>query len=560
MASENYAMSAEDSKTYDRVWQTFGQMQNMRVNFATQWNEVAMLIDPPSKNTFMYGDYNYPGEKKTQQQVDATGMMASHRFAAICDSLLTPRNMKWHTLQSTDPFLNRNREVKLWFEEVTNILFGYRYNPNSGFTGQNTNIYRSLGNYGNGTMFIDTLDPFYGVGIRYRGLPLGETFFRENHQGMIDTMVRWFRMTARQAYQMSQETEKSGRPFRFPDALRGPLEQRSEMPFDFLHYVAPRNDYDPERMDDAGKPWESVYICVQGRCVVQQGAYNTFPFAATRYDQTPGECYGRGPAMMVLPALKTLNAEKATFLKVGHRIADPVMLTNDDGLMNFSMKPGAINPGAVNSDGRPLVQPLQMGNLQTTQEMMLEEKALINDAFLVSLFQVLTENPQMTATEVIERTNEKGILLAPTVGRQQSEYLGPLIHRELDVLASLDLLPEMPGIMIEAGAGYEVVYTSPMARAMKAQEAGGFARTLQLMGEYINITGDQSVSDWLDMDVAMPEAADIYGVPVRWQASEKAVMAKRKARAEQLAKQQAIEAAPAAASLMATEAKMAGTA
>lgn len=43
---------------------------------------------------------------------------------------------------------------------------------------------------------------------------------------------------------------------------------------------------------------------------------------------------------------------------------------------------------------------------------------------LVTLFQILTETPQMTAAEVVERTNEKGILLAPTVGRQQSEYLG----------------------------------------------------------------------------------------------------------------------------------------
>jgi hypothetical protein len=31
--------------------------------------------------------------------VDATGMMALSRFAAICDSLLTPRNMIWHQLE-----------------------------------------------------------------------------------------------------------------------------------------------------------------------------------------------------------------------------------------------------------------------------------------------------------------------------------------------------------------------------------------------------------------------------------------------------------------------------
>jgi hypothetical protein len=87
-------------------------------------------------------------------------------------------------------------------------------------------------------------------------------------------------------------------------------------------------------------------------------------------------------------------------------------------------------------DGKPLVNTLPTGELQITKEMMDEEAPLINDAFLVSLFQILTETPQMTATEVIERTNEKGILIAPSMGRQGSEYLGVMIPRELDLDAA----------------------------------------------------------------------------------------------------------------------------
>ena len=83
----------------------------------------------------------------------------------------------------------------------------------------------------------------------------------------------------------------------------------------------------------------------------------------------------------------------------------------------------------------------------------------------------------MTATEVIERTTEKGILLAPTVGRQQSEYLGPLIERELDLLAQMRLLDPMPPQLRErAPRIYETVYTSPLSRAARAQEADPDAR------------------------------------------------------------------------------------
>jgi hypothetical protein len=50
----------------------------------------------------------------------------------------------------------------------------------------------------------------------------------------------------------------------------------------------------------------------------------------------------------------------------------------------------------------------------------------------------------MTATEVLERTREKGALLAPTTGRQQSKALGPMIEGELEILARAGALPELP--------------------------------------------------------------------------------------------------------------------
>src|SRR5258708_4071822 len=90
--------------------------------FAMQWEEVAQLILPTSRNTFFYQSYNSPGLKKTQQQVDATGALALHRFCAIADSLVTPRNMQWHGLQSNE-YVMKDRASRLWFENTTKQLF-----------------------------------------------------------------------------------------------------------------------------------------------------------------------------------------------------------------------------------------------------------------------------------------------------------------------------------------------------------------------------------------------------------------------------------------------------
>jgi hypothetical protein len=218
-------------------------------------------------------------------------------------------------------------------------------------------------------------------------------------------------------------------------------------------------------------------------------------------------------------------------------------------MVDFSMRPGALNKGGMSTDGKPLVGTLPVGNIQVTKEMMDEERLLINDAFLVTLFQILTEAPQMTATEVIERTNEKGILLAPTVGRQQSEYLGPMIERELDLLADAGLLPPMPPILQEAKGEYTVVYTSPLAKAMRAQEVAGFGRTMELLGGIVNITQDPSLLDQFDFDVISREVADIQAVPESWMADPKDVEDKRAKRQEAMDAQQKIQAAPAAAAL-----------
>jgi len=163
----------------------------------------------------------------------------------------------------------------------------------------------------------------------------------------------------------------------------------------------------------------------------------------------------------------------------------------------------------------------------------------------------------MTATEVIERTNEKGILLAPTVGRQQSEYLGPLIDRELDILAQLRMLPPMPPLLKEAKGAYHAVYTAPISRAMKAQEAAGFIRTVESVKELVNITGDPSLLDPFNFDVAIPAIAEIQAVPESWMATDSEIKVKRGNRAKTQAQAAQIQALPAQAAMLKAQAVVA---
>ena len=531
----------------------FSQLQTQRNVFAGQWEESSILIWPECRNTFFYGSYNFPGQKKTQQQVDSNGARALHRFVAIVNSLVTPRNLNWHGLEADDPYVMKDRATKLWFEEATRVVFRKRYDPLANFFSQNKQNWKSLGALGNHTMFIDKFDGrmHHGArGLRYRSVPLGETFFAENHQGIVTTLVRWFRGTAEQAAQ------KWGAGA-LPATLRPSLEMNSQNPFDFLHCVKPRDedDYDPDRLDAKGKPFESYYVSMQGQCLMPdrdtgdyEGGYDLFPYAVGRYEQGPGEVYARGPAQIVLPTLKTLNAMKGVSLRAGHRAVEPVYLLGDDGIAG-DFRPGSKNYGAVNADGRPLVHTLQVGNHQVDKDMRAEEVEIIDDVFMVELFRTLRDNQNMTLGQVIELVNERGMLVAPTLGGQ-FEYVSQMTEREIGLLTEMRLLPPMPPRLRAAQGAYRVTDTSPLAQAAKAGSVAGAMRVLEQLREMVNVTQDQSILDFVDWDTMGVESWEIQGGPARWTLGAQDIAKKRQARAQQQAKQEQIQAAPANAAMI----------
>lgn len=533
------------------IVEEFEQLSGARGNLDSHCQEIAELIIPAHRNQFSSRGTNpTKGEKRHQNVFDSTASVALDRFASILDSLLTPRNQTWHRIVSSNSDLNKDRNVRLWFENVNTLLFKYRYSPLSNFASQNQQNYTSLGAYGNGCVFSDRLVGS-SRGLRYKNIHFSQCYFMEDHQGMVDGVIRHYPMTARQAIQKWGDA--------VPDKIKNSRDKQQE--FYFLHCVKPRKDYNPERFDAVGKPFESRYVCLEDRKLLGEDdgeGYETFPYAISRYQQNPGEVYGRSPAMAVLPAIKTLNAQKKTLLKQGQRAADPVLLLHDDGVINaFSLMPGAKNSGAVNADGRPLVHTLPVGNVNINKDMMDDERALINDVFLITIFQIMVDSPQMTATEVIERTREKGILLAPTIGRQQSEYLGPLIDRELDLLGQQGLLPPFPPALREAEGEYALIYDSPLSRAARAEEASGLNRSLQTVLEIVKNTGNAEPLDHFDWDTITPELNEIHGVPMRWVRSAEAIEKIRAGRAQQMQEQAAAQAAPGAAGILSSAAKVA---
>lgn len=526
------------------ICRDFDQVSGERGNWESHWREIAERILPADSKLFGTLGNQTQGEKRNDHVFDSTGQVALKRFGAILDSFITPRNQTYHRLQVSDPRLAKNRDVSVWFEEYNRLLFKFRYQTSANFAGQNNLNFISVGAYGTGCMFTDLLSD--GKGLRYKSCHLSNMYFRENHQGTIDEAFRRIYFTASQLMKVKAWEGK------LPQKIKDEASRNSQTLYTVIHKVEPNLEFDPGRKDFKGMEFYSCYILKDQQSVVlEEGGYHTFPYSPARQENSPFEVYGRSPAMDVLPALKTLNEQKKTILKQGHRTVDPVLLIHDDGVLDgFSMKPGALNAGGVSADGRALVQTLPVGRIDIGKDLMDDERAVINDAFFISLFQILMENPEMSATEVVERVKEKGILVAPTMGRVQNEYLGHLIPREMDLLQQLGVVPPMPQVLKEAAGEYKIEYDSPLSRAQRAEEASGMMRTIETALTVVNVTGDPAPLNNFNWQVIIPEIADINGVPKRWLNSPDVVAQLSQQQAQQKQAEMEIQAAPAAASMM----------
>jgi len=527
----------------DKLLGEFDYLASKRGIWESHWEDVSRCVLPYYSTSFYAQGNMTPGVKRGQDQYDTTATTALFRFAAAMESMLTPANGKWHRLRCTDPDLQKIRNVALWFEQCNDLMFHYRYAASANFQAQKHDGYVSIGAFGTSGLFTDMLDPKYGRGLRYRHIQLGELFMAVNHQGVVDTVYRRFKMTLRQIKQKWPDT--------FPESLKSQLESKPEEEKQMIHCVKPREDYNPRGLAKTAKRFGSWWICKDTRDLMGEDGYYTFPYSVGRYITAPGEIYGRSPAMNVLPAIKVLNEEKKTIIKQGHRVVDPVLLAHDDGILSgFTLKPGSVNMGAVNAQGQRLVHELPTGNLTIGKELMDDERMAINNEFMTTLFQILVDPKSgTTATEVLERAREKGALLSPTMGRVQSEDIGPQIVREFDLLARNGMLPPPPPELVEARGQYKIEYDAPLNRAMRAEEGAGVMRTMQWAGEVAAQTQDPSIMDNFDIDVIIPEVADINAVPIRFIRDPKSVQALREGRKQAQDAAQLTQALPGIAAL-----------
>jgi hypothetical protein len=385
------------------------------------------------------------------------------------------------------------------------------------------------------------IDDRLGRGLRYQFIPIQEVYLADDAGGRIDTVFRLYKLTARQA------REEFGDELPAEIRLAGENETQMETEFEFIHAVFPRKDFDRSRADSRNLPIASYHVARAAKKVVRESGYRTMPYAVTRYVVVPGErVYGRSPAMFVMPDICQLNEMEKTLLRAAqHVVHPPLLVTSEDVVRAVNLKSGGLTHDAVSSDGRPLVLPLNTGgNVPIGLDLIKRKEESVQHAFHVNLFQILLDSPQRTATEVLQRTQEKAQLLNPIMGGQHSELLRTIIDREVDILAAAGAIPPPPEELAERGAEVHPRYETEMANAMNSREGLNILQAFESVQPMAQINPE--VLDLINMPEAARKVWESFGAPSSVLRTPEEVAQLREARARQQREAQEMQQAQAA--------------
>ncbi len=384
-----------------------------------------------------------------------------------------------------------------------------------------------MGAFGIGCMYEEE-DPEDAV--RFYTRDIAEIYLCENEKEKIDTAYRKFTLTARQAWEKWGKTAG--------EQVKVFMERKEyDKTVTFIHCVSPRYERDITKDTAGNMPFESVYIEVSKKHIVSESGYLEFPYFTPRFNKNSNEVWGSSPGMVSYSDIKMLNDIVKVVIRAAQKIVDPpIVLPHDGFLLPIKYGPGAIN---FRLKGRPddKVEPLMTNqNIPVGLEIINDYRNLIKKNYFVDLFLLLADpaRKDMTATEVMQRVEEKMLILAPVLGRLMNEFLDPLINRTFAILWRQGRIAQPPAQL--QNVPYQIEYISPLARSQKLDQMKSISNFLVLI-QNISVIKPE-VKDNLNEDEVSIEIQDLYGVNPKFVRDREEVKQIRQARLEVMQKQQ----------------------
>ena len=494
-------------------------LQTNRSHWESHWQELGDYICPRKADITKKRS---GGDKRTELLFDGTAVHAAELMSASLHGMLTNAATPWFGLRYENNELNADDEAKEWLEGATDVM--YQHLARSNFQEQIHELYSDLVTFGTAVIFIENDDD---DGFRFSTRHIAEVYVSEDEQGRVDTVFRKYKTTARAAVRQFGEQQVTQRIAKL----------NTDDPYaeiELLHVVMPREERNRRKKNAVNKPFASIYLDPDEKMVIGESGYDEFPYCVPRFLKASFEIgYGRSPAMTALPDTKMVNKMSEVVIRAAQLQIHPPLMVPDDGyILPVRTTPGGLN--FYRSGTRDRIEPLNIGANNPVGEMQLDQRRqAIRSAFYVDQL-ILGTGPQMTATEVVQRTEEKMRLLGPVLGRLQAELLQPLIGRCFAILSRQKKFAPAPPMLQDGNIDIE--YVSPLAKAQRSGDIQGILQMIEFLMPLMQL--DQGVADYLDMDGLAKHIIKVTGTPATVVRGEGEVAGIRENRAAAMQQQQ----------------------
>ena len=465
-------------------------------NWEPHWQECYNYAFPQRENVSISRQLDNYGSKQNLHLYDGTAPDAVDQLASSLLSELTPPWARWFGLRPGPELSAEERsQVAPILEKSTDILL--QNFEHSNFAVEIHQCYLDLVTAGTACLMFEEAPLGESTAFRFYAVPLREIALEESADGRLDTTFR--------CSQISLDGIRSRFPnAEIPENYYERARQDKGYLLELIEAVMPRGgkygalgyEYTAFAFDSAESP-ENAFV-------LRDGVFDTSPFINFRWLKAPGEVYGRSPVMKALPDIKTANKVVELVLKNASIAVTGIWQADDDGILNpanIKLVPGAIIPKAGGSKGlTPLEAP---GKFDISQLVLDDLRSRINHALLAdSLAQISA--PNMTATEVLERTAQMARILGASFGRLQAELLTPLLKRAFCILRRRgDIMNfDLDGKVVD------LQYKSPLALVQARKDVSTVSEWLNLVAamgsDAATVVNAREAAVWLGNTLNVP--------------------------------------------------------
>lgn len=508
------------------VQQTYRRQEALKLERSSwfdHWRDISNYLFPRA-GRFLLTDHN-KGGKRNRLIIDSTGTRGMRILGAGMMSGMTSPARPWFRLGPGNPELKKNGNVKAWCYDVTQRMLRI-------FSVSNTyrflhGIYEEMGAFGTAATVMTS---HYDSVIWGHQLTIGEFCIATDQFGTVDTIYREYMMTVKNVVDQFGYSKCSTRVKNLYD------KHSYDEWITIIHAIEPRPQRNEKSRFSTDMAWQSVYIEVGHPVPLRVSGFRRFPALCPRWYTTGGNVYGDSPGMDALGDIQQLQEEqldKSRVISLGSN--PPVQVPSNLKNEELDLLPGGIvyvdSQGGNNGVRTAFETNLNISHLAADID---DIRRRINESFFTDLFLMIAENPNSTATEVLERKEEKMLMLGPVIERLENELLDKLISITFEKMLEADALPPLPEEL--HGQDITVEYVSVLAQAQKAVNTNSTTRMISIIGTLAAMKPD--VLDKFDADEAVEDIADSLGINPKLIIPSKTVALIRQERAEEAARQQ----------------------